>query len=82
MDIASLPDPTDTITYVRATQNNLDLYYYHASSPAIGVLLVIFEASPEVIIKHRCACWWVYSPASINPPSPFPSRSSLAFQVT
>jgi gamma-glutamyl phosphate reductase len=47
-DIASLPDPTGTITYARALHDNLDLY--RVSCP-IGVLLVIFEARPEVIIN-------------------------------
>ncbi len=47
-DIASLPDPTGTITYARALHDNLDLY--RVSCP-IGVLLVIFEARPEVIVN-------------------------------
>jgi hypothetical protein len=47
-DIASLPDPTSTITYTRALHDNLDLY--RVSCP-IGVLLVIFEARPEVIVN-------------------------------
>jgi len=47
-DIASLPDPTGTITYARALHDNLNLY--RVSCP-IGVLLVIFEARPEVIVN-------------------------------
>ena len=47
-DIASLPDPTGTVTYARALHDNLDLY--RVSCP-IGVLLVIFEARPEVIVN-------------------------------
>jgi glutamate-5-semialdehyde dehydrogenase len=47
-DIASLPDPTGTITYARALHDDLDLY--RVSCP-IGVLLVIFEARPEVIVN-------------------------------
>jgi glutamate-5-semialdehyde dehydrogenase len=47
-DIASLPDPTGTITYARALHDGLDLY--RVSCP-IGVLLVIFEARPEVIVN-------------------------------
>ena len=47
-DIASLPDPTGTITYARTLHDNLDLY--RVSCP-IGVLLVIFEARPEVIVN-------------------------------
>ena len=47
-DIASLPDPTGTVTYARSLHDNLDLY--RVSCP-IGVLLVIFEARPEVIVN-------------------------------
>lgn len=47
-DVASLPDPTGAITYARALHDNLDLY--RISCP-IGVLLVIFEARPEVIVN-------------------------------
>jgi glutamate-5-semialdehyde dehydrogenase len=47
-DIASLLDPTGTITHARALHNNLDLY--RVSYP-IGVVLVIFEARPEVVIN-------------------------------
>jgi hypothetical protein len=45
-DIASLPDPTATITYVCAPHDNLDLY--RVSCP-IGVLVI--EARPEVIVN-------------------------------
>jgi gamma-glutamyl phosphate reductase len=47
-DIASLPDPTGTIIYAGTLHDNLDLY--HVLCP-IGVLLVIFEARPEVIVN-------------------------------
>ena len=47
-DIAALPDPTGAVTYARSLHDNLDLY--RVSCP-IGVLLVIFEARPEVIIN-------------------------------
>ena len=47
-DIASLPDPTGTVTCARSLHDNLDLY--RVSCP-IGVLLVIFEARPEVIVN-------------------------------
>jgi glutamate-5-semialdehyde dehydrogenase len=47
-DIASLPDPTGSISYARALHDDLDLY--RVSCP-IGVLLVIFEARPEVIVN-------------------------------
>ncbi|KAI9433530.1 gamma-glutamyl phosphate reductase [Lactarius indigo] len=47
-DIATLPDPTGTISYARELHDNLELY--RISCP-IGVLLVIFEARPEVVIN-------------------------------
>jgi glutamate-5-semialdehyde dehydrogenase len=47
-DIAALPDPTGVITYARSLHDDLDLY--RVSCP-IGVLLVIFEARPEVVIN-------------------------------
>ncbi|KAH9967531.1 gamma-glutamyl phosphate reductase [Russula dissimulans] len=47
-DIAALPDPTGNISYARALHDNLELY--RVSSP-IGVLLVIFEARPEVVVN-------------------------------
>lgn len=47
-DIAALPDPTGAITYARELHDNLELY--RVSCP-IGVLLVIFEARPEVVVN-------------------------------
>ena len=47
-DIAALPDPTGSISYARALHDDLDLY--RLSCP-IGVLLVIFEARPEVVVN-------------------------------
>jgi len=47
-DIAALPDPTGSVSYARALHDDLDLY--RVSCP-IGVLLVIFEARPEVIVN-------------------------------
>jgi glutamate-5-semialdehyde dehydrogenase len=47
-DVASLPDPIGVVTY--ASQLDDDLELYRVSSP-IGVLLVIFEARPEVVIN-------------------------------
>jgi len=47
-DVASLPDPNGVITY--ATQLDDDLELYRVSCP-IGVLLVIFEARPEVVVN-------------------------------
>ncbi|KAH9975674.1 gamma-glutamyl phosphate reductase [Lactifluus volemus] len=47
-DIAALPDPTGSITYARSLHDDLELY--RVTCP-IGVLLVIFESRPEVIIN-------------------------------
>jgi len=47
-DIAALPDPTGSVSYARALHDDLDLY--RLSCP-IGVLLVIFEARPEVVVN-------------------------------
>ncbi|GAA93565.1 uncharacterized protein L969DRAFT_89172 [Mixia osmundae IAM 14324] len=47
-DVASLPDPLGKVTY--ATKMDEDLELYRISCP-IGVLLVIFEARPEVMIN-------------------------------
>ncbi|KAH8989810.1 gamma-glutamyl phosphate reductase [Lactarius akahatsu] len=47
-DIAALPDPTGAISYARELHDDLELY--RVSCP-IGVLLVIFEARPEVVVN-------------------------------
>ena len=47
-DIAALPDPTGAITYARSLHDDLELY--RVTCP-IGVLLVIFESRPEVVIN-------------------------------
>lgn len=47
-DVASLPDPTDVVTYATELDDGLELY--RVSCP-IGVLLVIFEARPEVVVN-------------------------------
>lgn len=47
-DVANLPDPTDKVTY--ATKLDDDLELYRVTCP-IGVLLVIFEARPEVVVN-------------------------------
>ncbi|KAH9973619.1 gamma-glutamyl phosphate reductase [Lactifluus volemus] len=47
-DIAALPDPTGSITYARSLHDDLELY--RVTCP-IGVLLVIFESRPEVVIN-------------------------------
>ncbi|KAF9480541.1 gamma-glutamyl phosphate reductase [Pholiota conissans] len=47
-DVAALPDPTGIVTYAMELDSDLDLY--RVSCP-IGVLLVIFEARPEVVVN-------------------------------
>ncbi|KAI0272320.1 gamma-glutamyl phosphate reductase [Gloeopeniophorella convolvens] len=47
-DVAALPDPTGTVSYARELHDNLELY--RVSCP-IGVLLIIFEARPEVVVN-------------------------------
>ncbi|KAJ7576959.1 gamma-glutamyl phosphate reductase [Mycena floridula] len=47
-DVAALPDPTGIVTYASELDDNLELY--RVSCP-IGVLLVIFEARPEVVVN-------------------------------
>src|ERR1700759_4520178 len=46
--IADLPDPNDIISYASKLDDGLELY--RVSCP-IGVLLVIFEARPEVVVN-------------------------------
>ena len=48
LDVASLPDPTGVVSYASELDDNLELY--RVSCP-IGVLLVIFEARPEVVVN-------------------------------
>ena len=48
LDVAALPDPTGKISYTSELDDNLNLY--RVSCP-IGVLLVIFEARPEVVVN-------------------------------
>src|SRR3954454_23538120 len=47
-DIDQLPDPTGKITYASKLDEGLELY--RVSCP-VGVLLVIFEARPEVVVN-------------------------------
>lgn len=47
-DVAALPDPTGLVTYASELDAGLELY--RVSCP-IGVLLVIFEARPEVVVN-------------------------------
>ncbi|KAG6909341.1 hypothetical protein DXG01_000941 [Tephrocybe rancida] len=48
LDVAALPDPTGTVSYATELDDGLELY--RVSCP-IGVLLVIFEARPEVVVN-------------------------------
>ncbi|KAF5377803.1 hypothetical protein D9757_008109 [Collybiopsis confluens] len=48
LDVASLPDPTGTVSYASELDDGLELY--RVACP-IGVLLVIFEARPEVVVN-------------------------------
>ena len=47
-DVADLPDPTGIVNYAKELDDGLELY--RVSCP-IGVLLVIFEARPEVVVN-------------------------------
>ena len=47
-DVAALPDPTGIVNYAKELDDGLELY--RVSCP-IGVLLVIFEARPEVVVN-------------------------------
>ena len=47
-DVANLTDPTGKVSYASELDDNLELY--RVSCP-IGVLLVIFEARPEVVVN-------------------------------
>ncbi|KAG8836516.1 Glutamate 5-kinase [Serendipita sp. 400] len=47
-DVANLPDPTNKVTYATKLDDGLELY--RVTCP-IGVLLVIFEARPEVVVN-------------------------------
>ena len=48
LDVAALPDPTGQVLYATELDDGLELY--KVSCP-IGVLLVIFEARPEVVVN-------------------------------
>jgi glutamate-5-semialdehyde dehydrogenase len=47
-NVASLPDPIGVVDYASELDDGLDLF--RVSCP-IGVLLVIFEARPEVVVN-------------------------------
>ncbi|KAF9078231.1 gamma-glutamyl phosphate reductase [Rhodocollybia butyracea] len=48
LDVAALPDPTGNVSYASELDDELELY--RVACP-IGVLLVIFEARPEVVVN-------------------------------
>lgn len=48
IDVANLPDPNGVVSYASELDDDLELY--RVSCP-IGVLLVIFEARPEVVVN-------------------------------
>ncbi|EAU90319.1 glutamate-5-semialdehyde dehydrogenase [Coprinopsis cinerea okayama7 len=48
LDVSALPDPTGIVNYASELDDGLELY--RVSCP-IGVLLVIFEARPEVVVN-------------------------------
>jgi glutamate-5-semialdehyde dehydrogenase len=47
-DVAALPDPNGIVSYASELDDDLNLY--RVSCP-IGVLLVIFESRPEVVVN-------------------------------
>ena len=47
-DVSNLENPTEKITYAKELDDDLELY--RVTCP-IGVLLVIFEARPEVVVN-------------------------------
>ncbi|TPX59479.1 glutamate-5-semialdehyde dehydrogenase [Spizellomyces sp. 'palustris'] len=51
LDVEQLPDPTGQVTLATRLDNDLELY--RVSCP-VGVLLIIFEARPEVVVQISC----------------------------
>lgn len=51
LDINQLDDPVGKVDLARKLDNGLDLY--RVSCP-VGVLLIIFEARPEVVVQISC----------------------------
>lgn len=48
LDVAALPDPNGQISYAKELDDGLRI---HRVSCPIGVLLVIFESRPEVVVN-------------------------------
>lgn len=70
-DVANLSDPTGKVTYATTLDDGLELY--RVTCP-IGVLLVIFEARPEVVIN--IASLAIKSGACVRMnPAPGPDRT-------
>lgn len=61
LDVAALPDPNGQISYATELDDGLRL---HRISCPIGVLLVIFESRPEVVVNITALAiksgrlWW------------------------
>ncbi|KAI9090551.1 Aldehyde/histidinol dehydrogenase [Phlyctochytrium arcticum] len=51
LDVEQLPDPTGQVSLATQLDTGLDLY--RVSCP-VGVLLIIFEARPEVVVQISC----------------------------
>ncbi|KAJ3297482.1 hypothetical protein HK104_000441 [Borealophlyctis nickersoniae] len=51
LDVDKLPDPTGQVNLATQLDDGLDLY--RVSCP-VGVLLIIFEARPEVVVQISC----------------------------
>ena len=47
-DVAALPSPTGQVTFAKELGEGLEL---HRVTCPVGVLLVIFEARPEVVVN-------------------------------
>ena len=67
-DVANLTDPTGKVSYASELDDNLELY--RVSCP-IGVLLVIFEARPEVVVNIAALAIKSGTKAACCPVSPY-----------
>lgn len=74
LDVDSLEDPTGQVTYAKTLDEGLELY--RVTCP-IGVLLVIFEARPEVIVNITALAIKSGEPYS----SPFSQRGIFVMTV-
>ena len=78
-DVAELPDPNGIVTYASELDDGLELY--RVSCP-IGVLLVIFEARPEVVVNIaslaiKSGKSALASPASLTNPTAGPGNAAI-----